>query len=56
MLIQVWAPDISTGAEILDHVLNFGFYEMPDLAEWYHPDGCIVDISPAPVRRQECSD
>lgn len=53
MLIQVWCPDATTGIEMLKEIRELGFVSVPELAEWYHRNGCIMDISPAPVREQE---
>lgn len=53
MLVQVWCPDISTGVEILNYLQEFGFVDVPELAEWYHRNGSIIDIGPAPVKKQE---
>lgn len=54
MLIQIWMPDRDLGMKLV-HWLerNIGFYDVPELAEWYHPHGYIMDISPAPVREQD---
>lgn len=32
---------------------QLGFYEVPELAEWYHPEGYIADLAPAPRREQD---
>lgn len=53
MLIQVWCPTTMIGIALLKEITELGFVSVPELAEWYHRNGSILDISPAPRREQE---